>query len=207
MHGWAGLGLRIGITGPALAVLAVPLPAAAQVIEIGPAGVVTRSGPMITTDRGVSQIIPDRPAPAGARPDARRLASAAPLFTRAGQAVELSPQLLEAVSYVESRFNPAAISPKGAVGLMQLRPDTAAELGVDPHNPETNARGGAAYLRQMLALFDNNVELALAAYNAGPQAVKRYGGMPPYPETRAYVAAVLDYLARSSESKSVVETK
>jgi soluble lytic murein transglycosylase-like protein len=179
----------------------------AQVIEIGPAGVVTRAGPMITTDRGVTPIIPDRPAPAAADPNAGRLASAAPMFTRAGQAVELSPRLLEAVSYVESRFNPTAVSPKGAVGLMQLRPETAAELGFDPHNPETNARGGATYLRRMLALFDNNVELALAAYNAGPQAVKRYGGVPPYPETRAYVAAVLDYMARSSEPNPGVETK
>lgn len=172
--------------------------AAAQVIEIGPAGAVTHSGPMVTTEKGVTPIIADRPAPAAPRPNASRLAAAAPLFTRAGQAVELSPQLLEAVSYVESRFNAKAVSPRGAVGLMQLRPETAAELGYDPHNPETNARGGAAYLRQMLAMFDNNVELALAAYNAGPQAVKRYGGVPPYPETRAYVAAVLDYMARNS---------
>jgi soluble lytic murein transglycosylase-like protein len=80
---------------------------------------------------------------------------------------------------------------------MQLMPATAAELGVDPKNPEANARGGADYLRRMLVMFDNNVEFAVAAYNAGPTAVTRYGGVPPYPETRAYVAAVMDYLAHS----------
>ena len=193
--------------GMALAVLGAAglapaaLPAFGQVIEVGPQGIVTHSGPAVFTSSGVTPIAPPRPAPA--KPAASRLAAAEPLFTRAGQAVELSPRLIEAVAYVESRFNTRAVSPKGAVGLMQLMPGTAAELGVDPHNPEANARGGADYLRRMLAMFDNNVELALAAYNAGPNAVIRHGGVPPYPETRAYVAAVLDYLARSD----VPETK
>ena len=87
--------------------------------------------------------------------------------------------------------------------MMQLMPATADGLGVDPHDPAQNARGGAAYLRQMLAMFDNNVELAVAAYNAGPNAVLRHKGIPPYAETRTYVAAVMDYLARTS----VPETK
>ena len=81
---------------------------------------------------------------------------------------------------------------------MQLMPGTAAELGVDPHSPEGNIRGGADYLRKMVTMFGNNVELAVAAYNAGPSAVIRHGGVPPYRETRAYVAAVMDYLARTS---------
>lgn len=78
---------------------------------------------------------------------------------------------------------------------MQLMPATAAQLGVDPQDPAQNIHGGARYLRQMLVEFDGDIELALAAYNAGPQAVRRFGGVPPYRETRAYVAAVLDYMA------------
>lgn len=206
MHGPALMALRIGglrqARGalPGLVLCAASLvaaPAQAQVIEVGPEGVVTRSGPAITTQAGVSPIAPPAKPASLAPAQAQKLAEAAPLLSRAGEAAALSPRLLEAVAYVESRFNHKAVSPKGAIGLMQLTPGTAAELGVDPHNPETNARGGAAYLRQMLAMFDNNVELALAAYNAGPQAVMRYKGVPPYPETRAYVAAVLDYMSRS----------
>lgn len=81
---------------------------------------------------------------------------------------------------------------------MQLMPATARELGVDPADPVQNAHGGAMYLREMLAVFDADLELALAAYNAGPSAVIRHGGVPPYAETRAYVAAVMDYLASTS---------
>ena len=130
-------------------------------------------------------------------------ASAQPLLESAGQASDLSPRLLEAIAFVESRFRHNAVSPKGAIGMMQLMPGTAGDLGVDPRDPAQNARGGAVYLRQMLAMFDNNVELAVAAYNAGPAAVRKHKGVPPYAETRAYVAAVMDYLARTS----VPETK
>ena len=82
--------------------------------------------------------------------------------------------------------------------MMQLMPGTARELGVDPSDPAQNAQGGATYLRQMLAMFDDDLELALAAYNAGPSAVVRHRGIPPFAETRAYVAAVLEYLAITS---------
>jgi soluble lytic murein transglycosylase-like protein len=146
------------------------------------------------TPEGAIPIKVERKAPV-ATP---KQAAAAPLLDRAGEAAELSPRLLEAIAYVESRFNTKAISPKGAVGMMQLMPGTAAELGVDPHDPEENARGGADYLRKMVTKFGNNVELAVAAYNAGPAAVLKYGGVPPYAETRAYVDAVMDYLATSS---------
>lgn len=173
--------------------VAVMIPDAfAQVIEIGPAGATIFSGPTAFMPDGAKRIEKPTPPKAKAQPDAGLL------FEKAGGEVELSPRLLEAVAYVESRFNSKALSAKGAQGMMQLMPETAAELGVDPANPEQNVRGGADYLRRLVIMFGNDIQLALAAYNAGPSAVLRYGGVPPYAETQAYVAAVMDYLATTS---------
>lgn len=105
---------------------------------------------------------------------------------------EIDPLLVGAVIQAESAGNPEALSPKGAMGLMQLMPGTARELGVDdPFQPHENVRGGVTYLAQLLRKFEGNLRLALAAYNAGPAAVQKYGGVPPYEETQAFVERVL----------------
>jgi soluble lytic murein transglycosylase-like protein len=104
----------------------------------------------------------------------------------------LREELLHAVIAVESGFQPRAVSPKGAMGLMQLMPATAAELGVDhPFDPEENVLGGARHLRRLVDRFDGDLELALAAYNAGEGRVRSTGRIPAIPETRQYVRRVL----------------
>lgn len=111
-------------------------------------------------------------------------------ITEAASAAGIDPKLLAALTWSESGFNPAAVSGAGAVGLTQLMPATAAGLGVDPSDPAQNLTGGARYLAGQLQRF-GRLDLALAAYNAGPSAVTKVGGVPPYPETQAYVARVL----------------
>jgi len=115
----------------------------------------------------------------------------APLIEEAARRHELDPSLVRAVIHVESGFNPHAVSSKGARGLMQLLPSRARLLGVkDSFNPEENIRGGTRHLAFLLRKFDGNLAFALAAYNAGEGAVEKYGGIPPYDETRQYVRRV-----------------
>lgn len=115
------------------------------------------------------------------------------LVRREAAAAGVDPSLVAAVARTESGLDPRATSPAGAAGLMQLMPATAQALGVaDPYDPVANVRGGAIYLKELLARFGGDVALAVAAYNAGPGAVERFGGVPPYTETRRYVARVLE---------------
>ena len=178
---------RLRVVAWMLVTIASAAPAAAQVMEIDAAGNAQWIGgdwePAV--ESGAS---PVKPAPG------RYRAALAAAATEYG----LSEALLQALAASESGFDPAAVSPAGAIGLMQLMPQTARELGVDPRDPVQNIRGGAAYLRRQLDRFNGDLERALAAYNAGPERVERHGGIPPLRETRAYVAANLDRLASVS---------
>jgi soluble lytic murein transglycosylase-like protein len=126
-----------------------------------------------------------------------------PLITEAARTHQLPDALVHAVVTAESAYDPEALSSAGAVGLMQLMPATAARFGVaNRSNPRANVFAGTRYLKQLLVMFDNDMPLALAAYNAGENAVIRNGKrIPPYPETRNYVRKVLDYYQQYSSAK------
>lgn len=160
------------------------VPAAAQVIEVGDDGhVQTYSKPtrfVSSADGAVDRVAPE----------VTRTANQVDRFEQAARTADIDVDLLRAVAWNESHFHADAISPKGALGLMQLMPATAAALGIDPRDPDANVHGGARYLALQLQKF-GSVPLALAAYNAGPGAVLRWGGIPPYAETRAYVSAIM----------------
>jgi soluble lytic murein transglycosylase len=136
-------------------------------------------------------------APAKIPPEAYRETLKAPdvfdgAIAHATREHGLSPGLVKAVVHVESAFNPKAVSRAGALGLMQLMPDTARSLGVDdPFNPWHNIEGGTRYLRYLMRKNRGDVELALAAYNAGQRAVEKHRGVPPFPETRQFVKRVM----------------
>lgn len=162
-----------------LSILATP--ARAQVIEIAPDGTArTYSKPTQFVSGEQSELAPTVVV----------RAAEVDRFERAAKSSGVDVHLLRAVAWTESRGRQSAVSPKGALGIMQLMPGTAAELRVDPLDPDANVHGGARYLAQQLARFQS-VPLAIAAYNAGPGAVVRWGGIPPYAETQAYVAKVL----------------
>lgn len=115
------------------------------------------------------------------------------LIRKIARALGMDPRILEAVAQAESGGNQAAVSPKGAIGVMQLMPGTARGLGVNPYDTEQNILGGGIYLKKQMDRF-GSLPLALAAYNAGPGAVEKYGGIPPYKETRQYIANVLSMM-------------
>ncbi len=194
------LARAIATAAAAVCVLGAPV-ARAQVIEIGPGGSVTTfDGPSVHVAgaaRSIREVMGlDAEAPATLRADPassatlRAPAHVRPLVEAAAARHGLAPALLDAVAHQESRFRQEAVSHKGAIGVMQLMPGTARALGVDPHDKIQNLDGGARYLRAMLDRFGGDVTLALAAYNAGPGAVERHRGVPPFRETQDYVRRI-----------------
>jgi hypothetical protein len=157
------------------------------------------------------EFVPDPPVPvAQPTPQTRRAAAKltsadmGEILTRAGKEHNLDVDLLASVVKAESDGNASAVSHAGAQGLMQLMPGTAAGLGVkDSFEPEQNIRGGSAYLDALLTRYHDNLALALAAYNAGPDAVDKYHGIPPYRETRTYVARVIHEFNRRVLAREV----
>jgi soluble lytic murein transglycosylase-like protein len=143
------------------------------------------------------------------KPFSRKAAQYQSLIEEHSELNSVSADLVRALIQAESAFNPFARSPKGAMGLMQLMPATAAEYGVsNPYDPVENVRAGVKYLRRLLDAYEGKVELALAAYNAGPAAVKKYGGtVPPYRETRDYVARIKDNVGATGTSGQARATR
>ena len=187
-------GMSVRAVGVASAVLLLAVPVRADVFEVAADGTVER----------LDTPPPPRAAPAAVRlrPGVAASARAAgyqPYVADAGQRYEVSPALIDAIAHVESRYDQAAVSPARAVGIMQLMPGTARDLGVDSRDPAANIRGGTAYLRMLLNRFDGDVVRTIAAYNAGPGAVSRSKGIPRYPETVAYVSRVLEHLAARAD--------
>ena len=165
-----------------------------------------RSGRLVRSAVVASRAIPEKvipPAPAPGPP------SSAPADANVNELVasiagrhDLEPLLVDSVIRVESNYNPYAISPKGAMGLMQLIPVTARRFGVsDTFRPEQNIEGGVRYLKYLMQLYNGDERLALAAYNAGEGAVAKYKGIPPYPETQNYVYQVGKRLGQSREAQ------
>lgn len=170
--------------GVVLTIFASAIPAHAQVIEIDSSGQTqTYDGPTVFTATVAAPIRQQRTFSTSTTVPATLLAEAA-------RTHGIAPGLLEAVAWQESRGRMSAVSAKGARGVMQLMPGTAAELGVRADDLADNIRGGALYLRRQIDRF-GSVPLALAAYNAGPGAVLRYRGIPPYRETQDYVAKIM----------------
>ena len=130
------------------------------------------------------------------------------LVTRAAVQAGLPPAIVHSVAKAESGYQPNAVSPKGAIGIMQLMPATAAELNADPHDPAQNTEAGARYLRDLLVKYENDphqVSKAVAAYNAGPGAVDKYNGIPPYRETVDYVNRVLKEYEKEKKKSAVTD--
>jgi len=146
--------------------------------------------------------VPEQPKPAA---DASQTLTPQELTTLAALRAGLPPAILHSVAKAESNFKLDAVSAKGAIGLMQLMPGTAAELNADPYDPEQNAEAGAKYLRDLLLKYENDphqVSKAIAAYNAGPAAVDKYHGIPPYRETIEYVNRVLKQYEKEQKQES-----
>jgi soluble lytic murein transglycosylase-like protein len=183
-------------------------PAEADVIEVGANGAATvYSGPTLFLGNTASPVLKSEPKPPASTTVSAQSKLVEPAYplrlhptldayvTEAATKYGVDPILVRAVAWQESRFRGSAVSPKGAIGVMQLMPNTASWLGVNPHDPRDNIFGGVAYLGTLLDRFGGDVRLALAAYNAGPEAVTRHRGIPPYRETQNYVKAISERLS------------
>jgi soluble lytic murein transglycosylase-like protein len=204
--------VRLGLTAAAAALAATVFatPAQAQVMEIASDGTVSvRQGAGAATWEVITSPASDKVVDQNGQPIVPAYAYSdlnpppvPPQFqaalTQAALAANLSPTLLSALVWQESRWTPQAVSPKGAMGLAQLMPATARDLGVNPADPVQNLQGGARYLRYLLDTFNGDIEKALAAYNAGPGRVRNAGGVPPIAETRAYVASIVRRISYST---------
>jgi soluble lytic murein transglycosylase-like protein len=188
------LAMILSLFGP----FALPSAASADVFEL------TNSGELVEISQPVWQPepqpapydMPGRPASPAAEGVRQQIQATAARYGVNGD-------LVDAVAWQESRYNARAKSSAGAMGVMQLMPGTARQMGVsDPHDVNQNVAGGTAYLREQLVRFGNNVPLALAAYNAGPGAVIKYGGIPPYRETQNYVRQIMGRLSAVMASRS-----
>ena len=179
--------------GLAISVLLVTPRVEAAVFEVSEGGTMTQLDLPATVARPGPRPRMVRPSPSASAVRFR------PAVDLAARRYEVSPALIDAVARVESRYDPRAVSRAKAVGVMQLMPGTARAMGVEPTDPAANIRGGTAYLRVLLNRFDGDIVRTVAAYNAGPAAVVRAGGIPRFPETVAYVAAVMDQLAAAAE--------
>jgi soluble lytic murein transglycosylase-like protein len=153
-----------------------------------------------------------QPAPAPKSPQSAPPASAVAtpqeLITRAAIQAGLPPEIVHSIARAESGYRIDALSPKGAIGLMQLMPQTAAELNADPYDPAQNAEAGARYLRDLLLKYESDphqVSKAIAAYNAGPSAVDKYNGIPPYRETIDYVQRVLKEYQKQQKKSATTD--
>ncbi len=170
------------------------------------------SGYMDVATADIERIEPDdTPTPAPSVAESKPALPAKTIdqhLTDASTASGIDRDFLESVIHHESGFNPKAVSPKGARGLMQLMPDTATQLGVkDSFDPGQNIKGGTAYLKQLLDLYHGDAQKALAAYNAGPYRVNQYKGVPPYRETRAYVAGIIrEYNKKKTAEMAAAKT-
>jgi soluble lytic murein transglycosylase-like protein len=195
-----------------VALLGAAAPAHADVLEIGPNGPRWISGALAVQApaEGASDVVElsaDFAVPPQAIADAARQAGVVPgvyaaKVSELSRRFDLSPTLIEALVWQESRWHANAVSPVGARGLAQLMPGTARYLGVDASDPLANLEGGARYLREQLDRFVGDIEKALAAYNAGPGRVIAAGGVPRIRETQGYVASIMGRLSDHSRDKN-----
>ncbi len=194
--------LRTGLLATALIPALWAVPGKADVMEVNADGARWITGELALVGMAVPDgsdiVIPDRAIANAALHALTVPPEYAEKVAELARRFDLSPALIEALVWQESRWRADAVSPKGARGLAQLMPATARYLGVDPDDPMANLEGGARYLREQLDRFEGDLEKALAAYNAGPGRVEKAGGVPAITETRHYVAAIMGRLSNHS---------